>query len=114
MSFHFIVRFEPIPGKEDAFREELFRVNEPSRAEAGCLKIHIFETVQAPSVFAIHSEWTDEAAFELHAKLRHTVRFLAAAESLLTHPVQGLRLRHIGGGAATSPALSTMPESYKP
>jgi len=50
-------------------------------------------------VFAIHSEWVDEAAFELHARLPHTVRFLRAAEELLTHPVQGLRSRQIGGGA---------------
>ena len=99
MSFHFIVRFEPRPGKEDLFRQELFRVNEPSRAENGCLSIHIFESLREPIEFAIHSEWVDEAAFELHTTLPHTVRFLAAAESMLTHPVQGLRLRHIGGGA---------------
>ena len=33
-------------------------------------------------MFAIHSEWVDEASFELHATLPHTVRFLAAAETL--------------------------------
>jgi len=99
LSFFFIVRFEPQPGKEAAFREELLRVNEPSRAEAGCLSIEAFESLREPLVFAVYSEWVDEAAFELHATLPHTVRFLAAAETLLTHPVQGLRLRHIGGGA---------------
>jgi len=97
LSFHFIVRFQPLPGKEAAFRDEL-RVNEPSRAEIGCLSIDVFESLRKPSMFAIHSEWVDEASFELHATLPHTMRFLAAAETLLTHPVQGLRLRHIGGG----------------
>jgi quinol monooxygenase YgiN len=52
-----------------------------------------------PSVFVVHSEWVDEAAFELHATLPHAMRFLAAAETLLTHPVQGHRLRHIAGDA---------------
>ena len=85
MSFHFIVRFEPVPGKEGAFHQELLRVVELSRAESGCLSLHIFESVREPLVFAIHSEWVDEAAFELHATLPHTVRFLAAAETLLTH-----------------------------
>ena len=99
MSFHFIVRFEPLPGKESAFRDELLRVNEPSRAAIGCLSIDVFESLRDPFVFAVHSEWADEASFELHATLPHTARFLAAAETLLTHPVQGLRLRHIGGGA---------------
>jgi quinol monooxygenase YgiN len=99
LSFHCIIRFEPQPGKEAAFRDELLRVNGPSRAEPGCLSIDVFESLREPIVFAIHSEWVDEASFELHATLPHTVRFLAAAETLLPHPVQGLRLRQIGGGA---------------
>ncbi len=102
LSFHFIARFEPLPGKEAAFREELLRVNGPSRAEAGCLSIEVFESVRDPAVLAVHAEGVDEAAFELHASLPHTVEFLATAEKLLTHPVQGLRLRRIGGGAGTS------------
>ena len=98
MSVHFLVRFEPLPGKEIQFREELLRVVEPTRAESGCLAIYVFESLRVPLVFAIHSEWLDEAAFESHAQLPHTVRFLAAAGDLLTHPVQGLWLRAIGGG----------------
>ena len=96
---HFVVRFEPQRGKEMAFREELLRVVGPTRAEIGCVAFHVFESLRAPSLFAIHSEWTDEAAFDFHAQLPHTVRFLAAAKELLTHPVQGLRSREIGGGA---------------
>jgi len=96
LSVHFLVRFEPLPGKEIEFREELLRVVEPARAEIGCLGIHVFESLREPFVFAIHSEWADEAAFELHAKLPHTVRFLGAAKELLTHPVEGLRSREIG------------------
>jgi quinol monooxygenase YgiN len=102
LSFHFIVRFEPAPGKEAAFRQELLRVVESSRAETGCLSNHVFESLREPIVFAIHSEWADEVAFEFHATLPHTVRFLAAAETLLTHSVHGLRLRHIGGGAGAA------------
>ena len=79
------------------FREELLRVVEASRAEAGCLAMHAFESVKEPLGFALHSEWVDEAAFDFHAQLPHTARFLRAAEELLTHPVQGLRSREIGG-----------------
>jgi quinol monooxygenase YgiN len=78
------------------FREELLRVVEPTRAESGCVAIHLFESLGKPLLFAIHSEWADEAAFELHSKLPHTVQFLKAAADLLTHPVQGLRAREIG------------------
>jgi quinol monooxygenase YgiN len=102
LSVHVIIRFEPLPGRESAFREELLRVNEPSRAEIGCLRMDVFESLQEPVVFAIHSEWVDEAAFELHATLPHTVQFLAAARGLLARPVQPLRLRKIGGGAGAA------------
>ena len=98
MSMHFIVRFEPQPGKEAEFRQAMLRNVEPSRAEKGCLALRTFESIREPKVFAIYSEWVDEAAFELHARLPHTVRFLEAAEKLLTHPVQGLRTREIGEG----------------
>jgi quinol monooxygenase YgiN len=99
LSVHFFVRFEPLPTKETQFREELLRVVAPTRAESGCLAIHVFESLREPFVFAIHSEWTDEAAFELHAQLPHTVRFLSVAKMLLTHAVQGMRAREIGRGA---------------
>ena len=92
---HFIVRFEPREGKEGEFREALRQVIEPTRAEPGCLAIHVFESLRARFVFAIHSEWVDEAAFDLHARLPHTVRFLAAAKEFLTHPVQGLKAQEI-------------------
>ena len=97
MSFHCIVRFEPAPGKEAEFREQLLRVAEPSRAEAGCLGLKVFETLREPCMFAIHSEWVDEAAFDLHAREPHTRRFVAAAEPLLAHPIKALRLNHIDG-----------------
>jgi quinol monooxygenase YgiN len=95
---HSFIRFEPRPGKADEFREEVLKVNGPSREEPGCIRIDVFESLREPITFAIHSEWVDEAAFELHATLPHTVRFLESAEKLLTHPVQGLRTRQIAGG----------------
>ena len=70
-------------------------VVEPSRAEPGCLNIHAFESVRDPTEFAIHSEWVDEAAFEHHAQLPHTLRFVQAAEQLLTQDIAGLRSRQI-------------------
>jgi quinol monooxygenase YgiN len=95
LSIHFIVRFEPLAGQAAEFREELLRVAPPSRAEPGCIALHVFESLHEPVQFAIHSEWKDEAAFETHAKLPHTLRFIEAGEKLLTHPIAGLRSRQI-------------------
>jgi quinol monooxygenase YgiN len=100
VSMHFIIRFEPKAGCDAEFRRELLRVIPVTRAETGCLAIHAFESLGEPPTFAIHSEWADEAAFELHAQLAHTVRFLEAAEKLLRDPVHGRRMREIGQGAA--------------
>jgi len=91
LPFHFIVQLEPKPGCEAEFRDELLQVVAPTRAEPGCLAIHVFESVREPQRFAIHSEWADEAAFNLHATLPHTARFIEAARRLLTHRVEGLR-----------------------
>jgi len=92
---HFIVEFRPVAGKEAAFRKELLRVAEATRQEPGCLMYRGYETIREPKVFAVYTEWVDEEAFELHARLPHTVRFLEAGKDLLTHEVKGLRLRQI-------------------
>lgn len=76
----------------------MLQLVEPTRTEIGCLAIRAFESLRAPFVLAIHSEWVDEAAFELHSQLPHTFRFLSAAEELLGHPDEGLRSREIWGG----------------
>lgn len=107
MPFHFLVHFEPRPGMEAAFRAALLRVTEPTRAEAGCLSYHAFESVREPVAFAVHSEWVDEAAFETHSRMAHTVRFVAAAEQLSGRQVAGLRSREIGGGAGAAAAPRT-------
>lgn len=94
---HSMIRFEPLSGKEAEFRNEILQVSERSRTELGCLRLDVFESLREPLIFAIHSEWVDEASFELHGTLPHTVRFLEAAGKLLAHPIQALRLRQIDG-----------------
>jgi quinol monooxygenase YgiN len=59
----------------------------PTRAEAGCLAIQAFRSVQDPDLFFIHSRWTDEAAFDAHAALTHTLRFLQTVAPLIDHPL---------------------------
>ena len=95
MPIHTFVRFEPQPGKEQQLREELKLLLEPTRAEPGCIRIHLYEALRDPVVFYVHSEWVDEAAFDAHPKLPHMVRFLGLAGGLTMHPVKGTRTRQI-------------------
>ena len=96
MPHYTFVRFDPVPGKEQQLRDELLRVLEPTRAESGCLRIHLFESTRGPLTFFIHSEWIDEAAFDAHAKLPHMTRFLGAVGHLMTNSLQGVRTNRIG------------------
>jgi quinol monooxygenase YgiN len=92
---YFLVQFESLPGKASEFREALLRVLEPTRAEPGCVSIRVFESLHEPVTFGIHSEWVDEAAFEEHSRMPHTVEFVSAGEKRLAHPIHGLRAQEI-------------------
>src|SRR5262245_38984372 len=96
LPLHTFVRFEPLPGKEHELRSELLGVLEPTRAEPGCIRIHLYEATREPLVFYIHSEWVDAAAFDAHARLPHMTRFLGLIGGLVTHPVKGIRTKQIG------------------
>jgi quinol monooxygenase YgiN len=52
------------------------------------MDFRLFRGLRDPAAFFIHSVWRDEAAFDLHADLPHTVRFLATAEALVDQPPQ--------------------------
>lgn len=96
MPLYIFARFEPRPGKEGQLREELTRNLEPTRAEPGCLRIHLYESTRGPLTYFIHSEWIDEPAFDAHAELPHMRRFLGLIDELITHPLQAMRTKQVG------------------
>lgn len=86
MELFIFARFHAQPDKQSAL-EDLLREQVPkTRAEPGCLSIDAYRSVRDPGLFWIHSRWTDEASFEIHADLANTVSFVAAAERLIDHP----------------------------
>jgi quinol monooxygenase YgiN len=80
------VRLHAREGEEGAVEEALHEVAAPSRGEAGCLSLHVFRSMRDRRLFYIHSRWVDEAAFQKHAELPHTVRFLKRVDALLDQP----------------------------
>ncbi|PYN73250.1 MAG: antibiotic biosynthesis monooxygenase [Candidatus Rokuibacteriota bacterium] len=89
-------RFHARPGKQDALAEALRDVLAPSSEEPGCLSIHAFRSIRDPQLFYIHSRWKDEAAFEIHSGLPHTIRFVERVEPLIDHPFDVTRAEQIG------------------
>jgi quinol monooxygenase YgiN len=76
--------------------EALLAVLAPSREEPGCLSIHAFQSMRDPLLFYIHSRWKDEAAFERHAGLPHTLRFVERVAPLIDHALDVTRAGRIG------------------
>jgi quinol monooxygenase YgiN len=89
-------RFHASAGNESAVAEALDAVVRPSREEPGCLNIHAFRSIREPRLFYIHSRWTNEEAFDLHATLPHTVRFIERVAPLIEHPLDVTRAELIG------------------
>jgi quinol monooxygenase YgiN len=80
-------RFHAREGCEAQVAAAIAEVVPPTRAEAGCLAIEGYRDSRDPRLFFIHSVWPDEAAFDLHASLPHTVRFLEIVGPLTDHPL---------------------------
>jgi len=90
------VRLLARAGNENAVEKELREVMGPSREEQGCLSIHFFRSMRERRLFYIHSKWVDEAAFQKHAELPHTKRFLERVDPLLEQPREVARTEMIG------------------
>lgn len=89
-------RFHALPDSEGLLAEAIAEVLAPSRAEAGCLGIHAFRSTRDPRLFYIHSRWIDETAFDKHAALPHTVRFLERVQPLIDHALDITRAKMLG------------------
>ena len=86
MEVFVFARLHARPGKQNEVRQAMFEVQGPTRHETGCLGYGAFRSVRDPDEFYIHSRWTDLAAFQRHAELPHTTRFVETVEPLLDHP----------------------------
>ena len=96
MELFIFARFHARPGSEEAVAAAVLDTVKPTREEPGCLSIHAFRSVRDPRLFYIHSRWTDEAAFDHHAGLPHTVRFIERVTPLIDHAVDVTRSEQIG------------------
>jgi quinol monooxygenase YgiN len=88
MELVIFAHFHAREGQEAALDAAVREVTSITRElEPGCLAIAPYRSVRDPRLFFIHSRWVDESAFDLHATLPHTVRFLARVQGLIDHPL---------------------------
>ncbi len=96
MELCIFARFHARSGNEDAVADAMREVLGPTREEPGCLSIGQYQSTRDPRLFFIHSRWTDEAAFERHAGLPHTLHFLERVQRLIDHELDVNRAIQIG------------------
>jgi quinol monooxygenase YgiN len=84
-------RFHAQEGKEEAVAALLRAQIGPVRVEPGCVEIDAYRSTRDPRLFYIHSRWIDEAAFEVHAQLPSTDRFVERMQALIDHEFQATR-----------------------
>jgi quinol monooxygenase YgiN len=87
MELFLFARLHARPGCEDQVQQAIAEVQDPTRAEAGCLGYQAFRSVRDAGEFYVHSRWRDQDAFDRHASLPHTLRFVACVEELLDQPL---------------------------
>ena len=95
MELFIFARLHARPGNEATIDEALHEVLAPTRLEPGCLAANAFRALRDPQLFFIHSRWRDEAAFERHAGLSHTVHFLERVQPLIDHAHDIVRTEQI-------------------
>jgi len=95
MELYIFTRFHAREKRDGAVAAALRAVVGPSRQEPGCQGIEAYRSATDQRLFYIHSRWTDEAAFEVHAALPHTMRFLEEVAPLIDHPLDVARTRRL-------------------
>ena len=93
MELTIFARFHAREGQSEAVATAIREVILPTSAELGCLAIGAYRSTRDRELHFVHSRWTDEAAFEAHAILPHTVRFLEKVQPLIDHPLEVTRAR---------------------
>ncbi len=91
MELVIFARFHAREGMEEDVELALREQVALARIEPGCLSINAYRSTRDPRLFWIHSRWKDEAAFDVHANLPNTVRFVAQMEALIDHAFDATR-----------------------
>lgn len=76
------------PGKEDAVKQALLALIQPTRLEAGCINYDLHQSNTDKADFRFYENWESEEAFDQHLKTPHIQSFLEKADDLLSEPVE--------------------------
>lgn len=71
MSLRVVARIYAQPDKVEQVRNQLLRLIEPTRNEAGCIVYELLQNRDDPTDFTFIEEWASDAALDAHAVSEH-------------------------------------------
>ena len=74
------------PGKEEALKQELLKLIEPTRREEGCLQYDLHVATDHPGRFVFYENWTSRVALDKHLQSPHLQAFAKVAKDLREDP----------------------------
>lgn len=83
------------PGKQQALKDGLLSLVEPTRTEPGNLDYVLFELRDEPGTFYMREAFKDQAALDAHFATPYFQRFAATADDLLSEPLQLIFLQQV-------------------
>jgi quinol monooxygenase YgiN len=101
-NLYIFARFHAREGMTERIAAAMDEMLPPVRAETGCISINVFRSLRDGRLFYVHSRWLNEAAFELHATLPHTLRFIEMVKPLIDHPPDVVRAMPLESDPARS------------
>jgi quinol monooxygenase YgiN len=78
-----LAHFRAKPGQEARLLQELKRLPEPTRAEAGCITYELHESQSDPAVFVFYENWASQAALDAHFETPHLQALLKLVPELV-------------------------------
>jgi quinol monooxygenase YgiN len=74
--------------KQDALRQELMSLLEPTRNEPGCLRYELYQQSGQGENFLFVEQWRSVADLERHLQQPHVQAFIQKSDVLLAEPMQ--------------------------
>jgi len=71
------------PGKEEAVRQGLLALLEPTRKEPGCINYDLHQSADTPGMFMFYENWKSKTDLDGHLKMPHMQDFMRKGREAL-------------------------------
>ncbi|ANU38848.1 putative quinol monooxygenase [Vibrio scophthalmi] len=81
--------------KIELVKNELLKLIEPTRKEAGCINYDLHQDNQDPAHFVFYENWTSEAHLQTHLATEHIAQYVQATQDAIVSFTLN-KMTHIG------------------